>query len=162
MSFFLFFFFFQAEDGIRDHCVTGVQTCALPISWPDSMRPSFTHRLRMRSRRRSTASAVGSSALVATIYLLCAVASSGSVSLPPSQARALLQRSAKPPLPPATVGKAADAATLGRSGSGSDRVDEAAVLAVAFRASLEHEVLEVGERLALGHDAPVLLREQLV
>src|SRR5438034_1844625 len=28
----VFFFFFQAEDGIRDHCVTGVQTCALPIS----------------------------------------------------------------------------------------------------------------------------------
>src|SRR5438034_8834554 len=27
----MFFFFFQAEDGIRDHCVTGVQTCALPI-----------------------------------------------------------------------------------------------------------------------------------
>ena len=31
--FFLFglFFFFQAEDGIRDDLVTGVQTCALPI-----------------------------------------------------------------------------------------------------------------------------------
>src|SRR5690606_1020839 len=28
---FLFFFFFQAEDGIRDFHVTGVQTCALPI-----------------------------------------------------------------------------------------------------------------------------------
>src|SRR4051794_41674795 len=27
----LFFFFFQAEDGIRDGRVTGVQTCALPI-----------------------------------------------------------------------------------------------------------------------------------
>src|SRR3989449_1950501 len=27
-----FFFFFQAEDGIRDVAVTGVQTCALPIS----------------------------------------------------------------------------------------------------------------------------------
>src|SRR3712207_7054538 len=27
-----FFFFFQAEDGIRDIGVTGVQTCALPIS----------------------------------------------------------------------------------------------------------------------------------
>src|SRR5882762_8978200 len=27
----LFFFFFQAEDGIRDSSVTGVQTCALPI-----------------------------------------------------------------------------------------------------------------------------------
>src|SRR5205823_9265723 len=31
------FFFFQAEDGIRDKLVTGVQTCALPISRP---RPS--------------------------------------------------------------------------------------------------------------------------
>src|SRR5258708_24359457 len=29
---FVFFFFFQAEDGIRDDLVTGVQTCALPIS----------------------------------------------------------------------------------------------------------------------------------
>src|SRR2546430_7693546 len=28
---FYFFFFFQAEDGIRDLTVTGVQTCALPI-----------------------------------------------------------------------------------------------------------------------------------
>src|SRR5256886_13355788 len=31
-SVFFFFFFFQAEDGIRDLTVTGVQTCALPIS----------------------------------------------------------------------------------------------------------------------------------
>src|SRR5437868_9723949 len=30
--FVFFFFFFQAEDGIRDRNVTGVQTCALPIS----------------------------------------------------------------------------------------------------------------------------------
>src|SRR3989454_6086433 len=29
---YLLFFFFQAEDGIRDYKVTGVQTCALPIS----------------------------------------------------------------------------------------------------------------------------------
>src|SRR5256885_1879339 len=29
----LYFFFFQAEDGIRDYKVTGVQTCALPISF---------------------------------------------------------------------------------------------------------------------------------
>src|SRR2546422_7554595 len=40
-----FFFFFQAEDGIRDVAVTGVQTCALPISpaepparWPANAR----------------------------------------------------------------------------------------------------------------------------
>src|SRR2546421_8401875 len=32
LVFFFFFFFFQAEDGIRDLIVTGVQTCALPIS----------------------------------------------------------------------------------------------------------------------------------
>src|SRR5579859_1469198 len=32
MGCFLFFFFFQAEDGIRDLTMTGVQTCALPIS----------------------------------------------------------------------------------------------------------------------------------
>src|SRR3990170_6329718 len=31
-GFYLFIFFFQAEDGIRDDLVTGVQTCALPIS----------------------------------------------------------------------------------------------------------------------------------
>src|SRR6266540_603526 len=29
---YFFFFFFQAEDGIRDRDVTGVQTCALPIA----------------------------------------------------------------------------------------------------------------------------------
>src|SRR2546430_8126825 len=32
LLFIFFFFFFQAEDGIRDLTVTGVQTCALPIS----------------------------------------------------------------------------------------------------------------------------------
>src|SRR3989475_8566408 len=32
-------FFFQAEDGIRDLTVTGVQTCALPISIGDVRRP---------------------------------------------------------------------------------------------------------------------------
>src|SRR5256885_10642291 len=31
MCYVFFFFFFQAEDGIRDYKVTGVQTCALPI-----------------------------------------------------------------------------------------------------------------------------------
>src|SRR3712207_5545309 len=35
-----FFFFFQAEDGIRDIGVTGVQTCALPISAPAGALPS--------------------------------------------------------------------------------------------------------------------------
>src|SRR5256714_3208590 len=33
-------FFFQAEDGIRDKLVTGVQTCALPISERDAPTPT--------------------------------------------------------------------------------------------------------------------------
>src|SRR5947207_11744886 len=37
-----FFFFFQAEDGIRDHCVTGVQTCALPICGNDESAATMT------------------------------------------------------------------------------------------------------------------------
>src|SRR5688572_31643261 len=41
MLFFYFFFFFQAEDGIRDLTVTGVQTCALPIS---HKRATFNQR----------------------------------------------------------------------------------------------------------------------
>src|SRR2546430_5704845 len=35
------FFFFQAEDGIRDLTVTGVQTCALPISIGDELQSEF-------------------------------------------------------------------------------------------------------------------------
>src|SRR5690349_23633808 len=58
-----FFFFFQAEDGIRDLYVTGVQTCALPISraapaaCPSARkracRPSASCRRRASRRRRS-------------------------------------------------------------------------------------------------------------
>src|SRR5207302_3660283 len=41
-----FFFFFQAEDGIRDFHVTGVQTCALPISaFVDGWEIHFTKLL---------------------------------------------------------------------------------------------------------------------
>src|SRR2546426_783357 len=45
----LSFFFFQAEDGIRDYKVTGVQTCALPISVLLDRR---RRRLLLRHRRR--------------------------------------------------------------------------------------------------------------
>src|SRR2546430_12427150 len=40
------FFFFQAEDGIRDLTVTGVQTCALPICPPRSHRRDEARRGR--------------------------------------------------------------------------------------------------------------------
>src|SRR6266536_5676734 len=39
-SYIFSFFFFQAEDGIRDPLVTGVQTCALPISCRSPRSPS--------------------------------------------------------------------------------------------------------------------------
>src|SRR5207244_6221288 len=52
---YFFFFFFQAEDGIRDDLVTGVQTCALPISRRFGLRASVErpslHPARQPNRR---------------------------------------------------------------------------------------------------------------
>src|SRR5216683_5332331 len=51
------FFFFQAEDGIRDLIVTGVQTCALPISYvlrkigPARATALFVTGLRIDAKR---------------------------------------------------------------------------------------------------------------
>src|SRR2546430_2951938 len=47
----LFFFFFQAEDGIRDLTVTGVQTCALPISVPATRRKGSGHAITIHNPR---------------------------------------------------------------------------------------------------------------
>src|SRR2546427_12597634 len=49
MRMYSFFFFFQAEDGIRDLTVTGVQTCALPISGRPQPQPD-RHRGAVRLR----------------------------------------------------------------------------------------------------------------
>src|SRR5207245_8640484 len=65
-----FFFFFQAEDGIRDATVTGVQTCALPISRrgndavrriPCEVQPAADHAIEERDcpRVRSEERRVG-------------------------------------------------------------------------------------------------------
>src|SRR5438067_9877568 len=51
------FFFFQAEDGIRDRNVTGVQTCALPIS--DPRRPCRLRTLPERRLRPDALAAAG-------------------------------------------------------------------------------------------------------
>src|SRR5690606_40674829 len=53
-------FFFQAEDGIRDFHVTGVQTCALPICWA----PRFRLVAAMMFRPLSARALVPSSALL--------------------------------------------------------------------------------------------------
>src|SRR5207249_8109888 len=52
-------FFFQAEDGIRDRNVTGVQTCALPISPPIVLpEPIYTRSLArvVRAQRQPSCS----------------------------------------------------------------------------------------------------------
>src|SRR5207245_3234641 len=56
-----FSFFFQAEDGIRDATVTGVQTCALPISIASK---SGTPRGFNRPRSSSSGAALGRSRLL--------------------------------------------------------------------------------------------------
>src|SRR5690606_40584434 len=52
------FFFFQAEDGIRDFHVTGVQTCALPISQtpppPKPQPPSTKQGKRQKGTQTTT------------------------------------------------------------------------------------------------------------
>src|SRR5258708_10068031 len=57
-----FFFFFQAEDGIRDDLVTGVQTCALPI-WPSASA------LRRRTSARKTSRACSWRACISAALL---------------------------------------------------------------------------------------------
>src|SRR5438876_4095891 len=50
------FFFFQAEDGIRDGRVTGVQTCALPIYYRRAAGAAVVHRFGgARNARRDGA-----------------------------------------------------------------------------------------------------------
>src|SRR2546422_10269094 len=54
-----FRFFFQAEDGIRDVAVTGVQTCALPISFWSPLSTAWRGGQGVRQKRNGPAS-VGS------------------------------------------------------------------------------------------------------
>src|SRR5258708_24744601 len=55
MSYISIFFLFQAEDGIRDDLVTGVQTCALPIS--TCTQPLGSGAPEIASRRQAAPSA---------------------------------------------------------------------------------------------------------
>ena len=52
-----FFFFFQAEDGIRDRLVTGVQTCALPISNGDAATIGLSGKYNNEEREVSESKA---------------------------------------------------------------------------------------------------------
>src|SRR3989454_7275667 len=65
----IFFFFFQAEDGIRDYKVTGVQTCALPIYPARDPRPAAA-----RPRADSGAPSSAGNPARAPVAARCAVA----------------------------------------------------------------------------------------
>src|SRR6266540_1171107 len=58
------FFFFQAEDGIRDRDVTGVQTCALPISRPDEGAPASWRSLPQTRKVAAMRRQIGDRAVV--------------------------------------------------------------------------------------------------
>src|SRR3989449_5760930 len=73
LLYFCFFFFFQAEDGIRDVAVTGVQTCALPIS---IMVTEFLNQQSMENFGSSISHIHSTSLFLFTIF------SSGCQSLP--------------------------------------------------------------------------------
>src|SRR5205809_333030 len=62
--------FFQAEDGIRDVAVTGVQTCALPISRPRSRSIMSPFPLSSRTRARSRPARRGSGTTAPTTSAL--------------------------------------------------------------------------------------------
>src|SRR5215211_8166727 len=66
---FFFFFFFQAEDGIRDHCVTGVQTCALPIS-EEGLADPAAGRLLSRAKHLADVVVVDSPLLTSSPEML--------------------------------------------------------------------------------------------
>src|SRR2546425_2789617 len=107
----LFFFFFQAEDGIRDKLVTGVQTCALPISEREQpavpvarrgdAREPVSRVVAVTARRRSDA---GRERVVLNSAYVRALAAAGLVPaivpphLAPAAARPPLGPGARPPL----------------------------------------------------------------
>src|SRR5437762_6979760 len=70
------FFFFQAEDGIRDTSVTGVQTCALPISGVEVLATAISNLLAgdglVRTRFIRVTDAIAASVLPAVTILLMA------------------------------------------------------------------------------------------
>src|SRR6266481_8503608 len=73
MDFVVFFFFFQAEDGIRDGTVTGVQTCALPILGGAEKRSPYQARPKaaISSRVSPSRSEEHTSELQSQFHLVC-------------------------------------------------------------------------------------------
>src|SRR5207244_5962554 len=115
----LFVFFFQAEDGIRDDLVTGVQTCALPIC------PSGRRKIAVTANQSARPPTIPASA-IARIQpphqlLLWGNASAASAQAPrstPSARRRWRRTSLRPPsVVSVLAAPATNAATAGGAGS---------------------------------------------
>src|SRR5699024_11731073 len=64
-------FFFQAEDGIRDRNVTGVQTCALPISFSTIIK-------RYSVKKEYNSASSNTACMVSTFKSICITSNSSS------------------------------------------------------------------------------------
>src|SRR2546427_4878471 len=77
VCFTVYFFFFQAEDGIRDLTVTGVQTCALPISLARGIEIRFAEAGRPLPERGVVAQGPRGSDAIAVGYIFATHAADG-------------------------------------------------------------------------------------
>src|SRR5256884_3151888 len=93
-SFVVCFFFFQAEDGIRDVAVTGVQTCALPILYrfaalrASSLGAGGCKTAFTKTSRAASCSVSSSESLIASAAACWALATTNSVTEEPRKAAA--------------------------------------------------------------------------
>src|SRR2546425_1516459 len=76
------FFFFQAEDGIRDKLVTGVQTCALPISAGRDEPTTRRFRPRMKALSLRPVHRVGVAVVLLALTLLAVIAARPAAAAP--------------------------------------------------------------------------------
>src|SRR2546425_12904265 len=82
----MFFFFFQAEDGIRDKLVTGVQTCALPIWIRDELEAGVRYLRRFGCVAAVGISLGGRLALMSSADCMAAISPAvGGENSPPGQ-----------------------------------------------------------------------------
>src|SRR2546429_5944480 len=91
------FFFFQAEDGIRDVAVTGVQTCALPILWirrSGVRRPPTLHTFIFRNKIKRSRKIMRRSVSFA-VFLAVVVLGASALTAPPRNAAAVAPQKAE-------------------------------------------------------------------